>query len=537
MARQQDLKRRARRRRVRLDSYRYSPDYEPRFKVSCSIDQDHIIMAGKRRESKRPPQFINGEPDIRMLDDHKQSSKKAKPITPANDERAEATPCVLIPSTEAQFDSDVSSLTELEDLPEDLSESITDIERDKTDHDVNPKTAEPEIQGHRNTTAPSELAGPGECVACAGKIINLRQQTQQLLLSKSRDIRTLEEEIDYLKEEVAELRTARAASNTSTFSKSRTSLIQLRDSQAEVKRLRLRLYSAQEFGVLIRPLPQCDDPLVESTRFINREMDTLSNYVAYTADLLCNIRHQGTAVGHSQVLEKDLVELVAPALASTDLLSFDPMSAFRALLFRFIQTRVFEDPAIWRDLHFDGTMVRQYQQIVEQSISPNALERYHRAALHLTLSESGEFQEIFVDGYTKQLEFELVRLITPFIRVEDIKRHLKRELHQLLVHALQLRAKCYPHKGTRYRLIQFPPGQVYDARFMRAEDNVGTPIRVPHDGQVRRIKVCMHGLMKAHSVRETASGVDLIDELSQPFLLNSDTEGHLISDKATVLLE
>ncbi|KAL4941933.1 hypothetical protein BDV06DRAFT_212233 [Aspergillus oleicola] len=510
-------------RRVRLDSYCYVPDYNPPLKISSNIDEDHIIT-GEKRKSRRPPQFSNGETDNRMLNEYKERPKKLKPITPANYENGKETTSALIPSSEVQLDSDDSSLTELEDLPDDVSEPVTDIERDDGDHDINSKTAEPQYQNHKHTAVPFELAEAGECVACAGKILNLRQQTQQLLLSRTRDIEVLEKEIDCLKAEVARLQ-------------SHPSLVQLRDSQSEVKRLRRRLSSAQEFGELIRPLPQCDDPLVASTGFIYKEMDTLSNYVVYTADLLCNVQHQGTALGHPQVLEKGLVELVARTVASTDFLSSDPISAFRALLFGFIRNRIFEDPAIWRDLHFDGTMLRQYQQIVEQSISPNALERYHRAALQLTLSESAEFQEIFVHGYTKQLEFELVRLITPFIRTEDVKRHIKRQLHKLLVHALQLRARCYPHKGTRYQLIQFAPGQVYDTRFMRAEDNVGATIQVPQDGQVRRIKVCMHGLMKAHSVRETASGVGLINELSQPFLLDSDTDGHLVSDKATVLLE
>lgn len=65
----------------------------------------------------------------------------------------------------------------------------------------------------------------------------------------------------------------------------------------------------------------------------------------------------------------------------------------------------------------------------------------------------------------------------------------------------------------------------------------GAIVHVPEDGRQRRIKVCVHGLMKAYAVQENATGLDLIRELSQPFFLEGDRHGRIISDKAAVILE
>lgn len=128
-------------------------------------------------------------------------------------------------------------------------------------------------------------------------------------------------------------------------------------------------------------------------------------------------------------------------------------------------------------------------------------------------------------------------MMSPLAYTKGIDGRLKRQIRTLFSHALNLRASCYPHSGTRYQLVQFRPGHLYDPQIMRAEDESRAAVRVPADGRQRRIKACMHGLTKAYSVQEKAAGLSLIQELSQPFLLESDTEGQIISDKAAVILE
>ncbi|KAL3473916.1 hypothetical protein BJX99DRAFT_188759 [Aspergillus californicus] len=517
----------------RHDSYYYVPAYTPRNDISLNIDKGHIIT-GEKRKVKAPPLFTGGQADIQMLDEYKQRRKRIKPNAPASYEKIS----VIIPHYDVQYDSDASSLTDLEDLAEALNDETPDRTPQNRNLQDKVKTPEPNSQRYADYTALDEPPEADKCEACAGKIINLRQQVQRLLLPKSSEGKMLEEDNVRLKAELARLRASQAtASSTCIPSQSRTSHDQLLNSQNEVKRLRRRLSSAQEFAELIRPLQLPDDAIAESAGFIYKGMDTLSDYIVYTADMFCNVQNQSTDTNVPQVLEQGLLQQMNRTIASTELLSSDPVSAFRALLFGFVRDRIFHETAIWRDLHFDGIMLRQYQKIVEQSISPSALERYHRAAVKLTLTKKTEFQGIFIPGYSAQLEFELLRLLAPFIRSADVDGLVKRQLHTLFEHALQLRARCYPHRGIRYQIVQFAPGQVYDSRIMRVENNVGARVPVPDDGKVRRIKVCMHGLIKAHSVQETASGVGLIDELSQPFLLSCETDGQLVSDKAVVILE
>ncbi|GFF99617.1 hypothetical protein IFM53868_10377 [Aspergillus udagawae] len=105
--------------------------------------------------------------------------------------------------------------------------------------------------------------------------------------------------------------------------------------------------------------------------------------------------------------------------------------------------------------------------------------------------------------------------MAPLLHSEDVSDHLKHQTRTLFRHAITLRASCYPHKRTRYQLVQFKPGDVYDPQTMRAEDEVGAIVPVPEDGRQRHIKVCVHGIMKAYSVRENAAGLGMIKELSR----------------------
>lgn len=176
-------------------------------------------------------------------------------------------------------------------------------------------------------------------------------------------------------------------------------------------------------------------------------------------------------------------------------------------------------------------------KLIRLTVSCEALEKYHRAAVHLALTKNSEFKEAFVSGYAEQIQFEFLNMMAPLLHRVDVDPQFKHRMRTLFRHALILRANCYPHIGTRYQLVQFKPGHLYDQQTMRAEDRLGVTVNVPEDGPQRRIKVCVHGLMKAHSVQENSTGLGLIQELSQPFLQGGDRHGHIISDKAVVILE
>ncbi|KAL4819765.1 hypothetical protein BDW67DRAFT_181482 [Aspergillus spinulosporus] len=481
--------------------------------ISSQLSEEHIITGRKRRESRRPARLIRGERDIPLLDEYRLNKRPRK--SPEQKEREKIN--VTVGSPDLACDSDDSPLTDLEDL------SVGSCDLD-SGYQLSEHPAEDET----NVANEKEHSLDNECTACAEKIINLRHEVQQVLLSKTSELAALRKENISLRRELERAQKLHSASAMDEDIANK-----LLEREDEVKSLRRRLLSALEYNELTRPVETYDDTYVTSTGFVHQGMVTLGNYVVYAAYLLDCIRNPNTSTDN-----QDTVQLIEKTIRTIDLLSSDPCSAFRALLFGFIQEHVFKAPQIWRNLHFDGIMLRQYQRILERIISPEALERHHRAALCYTLTRTPEFKDTFLAGYAEQLQFELLRILSPIIRQTDVNAQLRRQLRTLFRHALYLRARCYPCTGTRYQLLQFRPGDIYDSRVMRAENEVGAIVDVPNDGVQRRIKVCVHGLMKGLQVQETLSGSELIQSLSQPFILEDErTDGKVISDRAAVILE
>ncbi|KAL5358281.1 hypothetical protein BJX96DRAFT_39289 [Aspergillus floccosus] len=515
-------------------------DQVPTGIISLEITERNII-AGAKRAKKPPARFIQGERDIPQLDEWKLRKRRRKSADTQNEAKTEGTTSVVPPPLSLNHKSSDSSLTEMEDQ----SDKIDGFASNSPSSDANVATRKfPERPKLNSPHDPRESLLMQEkvhdsCATCVGKMINLRNQAQQALLCRRDEIDLLQKENETLQRQNKRLRAEvahfKASQGASTGDVTITKLSEeLIDQKNEMNRLRRRLSSALEFVELTRPPSSSNNAFVLSTGFIYKEMATLSNYVVYTANSLCKIRRHNV---DDQAMSHELTSLVEQTIVSKDLLSMDPVSAFRALTFGFIQKRVFLAPEIWRDLHFDGVMLRQYQSILEQSISPESLERYHRAAVYLTLTKNAEFKEVFAHGYTEQMLFEFFDMMAPLLHSESIGSHVKRQTRILFRHVITLRASCYPHDTTRYQLVQFKPGRVYDPQTMQAEDDTGAIVPVPEDGLRRCIKLCVHGLMKAYSVQENTAGLSLIKELSQPFLLEDDTKGHIISEKAAVILE
>jgi hypothetical protein len=278
----------------------------------------------------------------------------------------------MVPPLNLNHDSGDSPLTELEDLSDEMDDS--DSDSPSNDADVaagkfpeHPKLNSMDDPGGRQLT-PED--GCGGCAKCAGKMINLRNQAQHALLCRSHETVSLRKENETLQRQNnrlrAELANVRASQDASTGDPTiiRFPADELFDQKNEINSLRRRLSSALEFVELTRSPPSCSDAFVLSTGFIYKEMDTLGNYVVYTANSLCKIRRHHV---DDETISQDLTLLIEQTMISKDFLSTDPLSAFRALTFGFIQKRVFHAPEIWRDLHFDGVMLRQYQSILEQS--------------------------------------------------------------------------------------------------------------------------------------------------------------------------
>ncbi|KAL2831284.1 hypothetical protein BJY01DRAFT_254359 [Aspergillus pseudoustus] len=504
----------------RRDGYHWAPaGYEAPRKISLALTQDHIltqdpsITGRSQRKTKAPPRFSQGERDICMTDEYRINKRpRESPAVVSGHDRGTGTVSVVIPTSDGQYESDVSSLTDLDDMPD----PFADVNDDVPVIDQSPLSSAKQPEGGN----------------CTERISILEKKLQEM----QRENAVLKEQVSQLTDKHTASHRDNAAARCISIS---PPLADLHARAEEVKSLRRRLSRTLEMVELTRPLSEWD-AVVESTGFIHSQMHTLSNYVAYVADSLHSIQE---ANGPVEVLttDRELASLVDRTIASGSLLASDPVSAFRALAFGFLREHVFEAQERWRSLHCDSIMLAQYQQIIEQTISPDAVEKYHRAAVRLLIANSPDFKEIFVANYVEALYTKFMAMLTPFIcKSQGVGTQLQRQLRTMLRHAIHLRAACYPARRIRYELVQFAPGSVYDPQSMQAEDEVGRSITIPDDGRTTRfVKVCVHGLIRAHSISETASGRKLVEALSCPFLAATGPAegGRMVSGKATVILK
>lgn len=168
------------------------------------------------------------------------------------------------------------------------------------------------------------------------------------------------------------------------------------------------------------------------------------------------------------------------------------------------------------------------------------------------LQDSNDFKDLFVIPQAEVLITDIMDLLMPFLdntllQTSQRDERLKKCLMDLFCNAISLRASYFPPPGTRYELVQYKPGTIYDSRLMQVHpipiEDMDTP---PGDSQLLRIKVCVHGSIIAHKVDETLSlGLERLSNWSQPFIEvaeNKDSDGvpskgKLVSQRASVILE
>lgn len=168
------------------------------------------------------------------------------------------------------------------------------------------------------------------------------------------------------------------------------------------------------------------------------------------------------------------------------------------------------------------------------------------------LQDSDHFRDLFVIPQAEMLIIDIMDLLMPFLdnallQKSQREERLQKCLKDLFCNAIKLRASYFPPSGTRYELIQYRPGTIYDPQLMQVHpipiEDMDTP---PDDSKPLRIKVCVHGSIIAHTVKETSSlGLDRLSDWSQPFIEaaeNKDSgdipwKGKLVSQRASVILE
>lgn len=157
-----------------------------------------------------------------------------------------------------------------------------------------------------------------------------------------------------------------------------------------------------------------------------------------------------------------------------------------------------------------------------------------------------KFKTCFLDAHAEELQTHIMALLDPLlnpVKLSDKDIDLDRQLRDLLLQALSFRSRCFPTEGIRYEVIQFQPGQCFDPETMEAQDVAGNLVPVPTANKKHYIKLCVHGLIVAHTFTESSSGLQRIKDIGQPFQTLEAKEkgpietGKIIGDKAIVILQ
>lgn len=465
-----------------------------------------------------------------------------------------------------------SSLTELDDLLSETSQEEMAVIVDTT---LGPNLRQE--NNNRTSTKINHENNPYAEIGLKERVYFLEQQVNGLMIRKTEKEAQYENTIETLLEQnykqnvrLDSLRTREGKRPKSTTDDERMDLLlaDLYAQDKEIRRLKSNLNEAFRLNELLSPRSNkiFAIDLANSTQNLMRQIES-STILA--ADMLCQALS-------SQPLEQSPQEetkaFILDSIGNVNLLQSHSSDAFRAMIFKFIRDRIFYSTDIWSTLHLESLMLGAYQSTLQKAgelylyrfalffiiiltkneVAPEFLERFHRAALHLMLQDSDSFKDLFVIPHAKLLMVDIMNLFRPLLDDALLQKSqddepLRKCLKDLFCDAIELRASYFPPPGTRYELIQYKPGTIYDPQLMQVQpipiENLKIP---PNASKPLRIKLCVHGSIIAHTVSETSSaGFDRIRDWSQPFIEEAENKGSddipwkgkLAGQKASVILE
>jgi hypothetical protein len=171
------------------------------------------------------------------------------------------------------------------------------------------------------------------------------------------------------------------------------------------------------------------------------------------------------------------------------------------------------------------------------------LETFHAHTFYELLDDA-DFKEYTLRPHREDVREELLELLVPMMNRVGVSKKvndIKSQAESMIGHAFDLRASCIPAPGERFEIVHYQPGDKFDPESMRAEGSEGQSIILTDTDHAQyRVKLCVHGSMIMHSTHETATGVDFLRAMAQPFVETTKGEtsnGKLISEKACVILD
>ncbi|KAH8700710.1 hypothetical protein BGW36DRAFT_134665 [Talaromyces proteolyticus] len=313
----------------------------------------------------------------------------------------------------------------------------------------------------------------------------------------------------------------------------------------EIQNLKLELSRAIKVNGHLSRISEANADMDMKTS-ITKFMDKIGTFAFFAADLL---RRAFRNKSH-QELQEYTRYLISESIANEEMLENNTSPSFQAILFKFMRDQIFYSKEMWTQLHFEGLILKEYQDTLQDAASGDFAVKFHRVVLRRMFERSDRFKQLFVLAHAERLRDEFMELFEPFIDITLLKRSnrdqkLQDHLINLFKDAIYLRAMCFPPSGTRYEMIHYKPSDLYQPDLMKVSNDHMQMIR-PDNKALSHIKLCVHGSIVSHRVQETSfSGVDKIRDLTTSFVQKSDYNDRivehwgqeLISDKATVIFE
>ncbi|KAL4882516.1 hypothetical protein BJY04DRAFT_41847 [Aspergillus karnatakaensis] len=401
---------------------------------------------------------------------------------------------------------------------------------------------------------PSDIQTPASVSAIDPRreVARLRLENDLHALVESQEIQALQAEVKRLTDLKSELNRTIHQLISDHGGGDRTAAVSHDDSRereieehvSTIKHLESSLGMAFEHDALRSKVKTMDH--LSGLADIGKAMTSIKLAVIRVADLLSDCLHPPRETLGALRKHPNLRALVKDTVKENSILHALPDLTFRALLFHIMCHNIFLSD-IWTGLHGEGFMLRAYHTVIQQTTGIKFADTFHKAAFLHMIDHDQKFSSCFLAANAKELQQHTLELLSPLLdpgKLTNKKSDILRVLGHFYLEAFTFRARCLPPDGTRYEIIQFQPGDLFDSKTMEAQDVTGKGLTELEHGTKRRVKLCVHGVVVAHR-DETLKAEELqtLKSISQPFLpsrprgRNRRASGDFITGKAIVVVE
>ncbi|KAI9787581.1 MAG: hypothetical protein M1839_000112 [Geoglossum umbratile] len=236
----------------------------------------------------------------------------------------------------------------------------------------------------------------------------------------------------------------------------------------------------------------------------------------------------------------ELYLLVKNNIGSISNLPSETNPAVRTLMSAVLHDWVFYSD-FWTSLSRGSPLFGQYRNVIERYGSSKFLRNIDRAAHRALVTEDMHFQKYKLPAKAHSLALDLVDILQPLLD-GPIKLDTIAHIEELFNRCFKLRAQLLLHDNRQYEMVLYMPGDLFDLATMEAETPDGCKVTIPEDMVERRVRWCVHGLLREYDNSEHGetdqNNVRMVE--CKDFIYRSSDQGRvgkLVSEKAIVILE